>query len=378
MKSTLCVVVGAALSASVQAQSVLEERFPELAQLYNAFYVTQAQALDAVAAINADPALADERMELIEHMEMMAEMDMHSMHGGGMDMDMGMDMGGPFGEAEMQARMALGQTVRGDYEGPEAEAAIMSIEAVPNHARMVLRWGRIFEDKLWNIWADDMLSLDEKRAATATAIEEYETGDPRHAVSVIPKNAELYLSTDYADALAMGYPRISGLLWANQWLQLASLEALILGEVDSQFAGRVPVTLERYRNKVGSDSGMTMFPAPTEMPSAPAIAPQLYTQAPEAARIIDNLNMLETAIADIVAYPNLDEETRTEAIMTTISYFTSDEEQNTDEMNYLLSALRGGIYNQGGPAIGELMGSERNRSREAMDMIHTMIMSSPQ
>jgi hypothetical protein len=378
MKSTLCVVLGAALSAGVQAQSVLEERFPELAQLYNAFYVTQARALDAVATINADPSLADERLELIEHLDMMADMDMHSMHGGGMDMDMGMDMGGPYGEAEMQARMALGQTVRGDFSAEDAEAAIMNSESVPRHAQMVMRWGRIFEDQLWNIWADDMSSLEEKRAATMAAIEDYHTGDEEHAVSAIPKNADLYLNHDYADALAMGYPRISGLLWANQWLQLASLEALILGEVDPQFAGRVPVTLERYWNKVGSDSGMTMFPAPTEMPSAPAIAPQLYTQAPDAARIIDNLNMLETAIADIIAYPNLDDETREEAIMTTIDYFTSDEEQNTDEMNYLLSALRGGIYNQGGPAIGELMGSERNRSREAMDMIHTMIMSSPQ
>jgi hypothetical protein len=44
----------------------------------------------------------------------------------------------------------------------------------------------------------------------------------------------------------------------------------------------------------------------------------------------------------------------------------------------LLFALRGGIYNQGGPAVGELMQSERNRAREAMDMQHNMIMSSPQ
>jgi hypothetical protein len=139
----------------------------------------------------------------------------------------------------------------------------------------------------------------------------------------------------------------------------------------------VPTTLERYWNKVGSETGMTMFPAPTEMPSAPAISPQLYTQAPEASRIIDNLNMLEAAIFDIVAYPNLTEEARNEAIMTTVEYFTSDEEHSTDEMSYLLSALRGGIYNQGGPAIGELMGSERNRSREAMGMQHNMIMSGP-
>lgn len=387
MKSTLGVVLGVSLSAGVLAQSALEDNYPELAKLYNAFTVTQAQAFDAIAGITADPALASERQALAEQLEELANMDMHSMMGMGMNVEAdehaghnmgGMSMGGPYGEAEAQARVALGQTLRGDYSGPEAEAAIMSIEAVPNHARMVMRWGRMFENNLWNIWADSATSTSDKVRLTQEAVEQYHTGDARHAVSPMPKNASLYLETDYADGLAVGFPRISGLLWADQWLQLASLEAIILGEVDPQFAGRVPVVLERFWNKVGSDSGMTMHPAPTEMPSAPAISPQLYSQSPEAARIVDNLNMLETAIADIVAYPNVAEEERTEAIMATISYFTSDDDHNTDEMSYLLSALRGGIYNQGGPALGELMGSERNRSREAMGMQHSMIMSSPQ
>ena len=390
IKSTLCAVIGATLSASVMAQSALQANFPELAKLYNAFYVTQARAYDAMAEINADPALADARDALQTQLEEAAAATGHSMHSdmgmgpntGEMDHsghDMGgMSMGGPYGEAEMEARVMLGQTVRGDFSSDEAQGALMNIASVPNHARVVLVWGRNFENQLWNIWADQSTSLSEKQAATAAAVEQYHTGNERHAVSPMPKNADLYLKHDYANGLSTGFPRISGLLWANQWLQLASLEALILGEVDSQFAGNVPTTLERYWNKVGSETGMTMFPAPVEMPSAPAISPQLYTQSPDAARIIDNLNMLETAIGDIVAYPNLSEEDRSSAILAAVSYFTSDEEENSTEMNYLLSALRGGIYNQGGPAIGELMGSERNRSREAMGMIHTMIMSSPQ
>lgn len=381
IKSTLCVVLGASLSAGVLAQSALEANYPELAKLYNAFYVTQARAYDAMAEINGDASLSDERMALAMELEEAKNATGHSMHSDmGMDHgDMGgMSMGGPYGEAEAEARVALGQAVRGDFSSDDAQGALMNIASVPNHARIVLVWGRNFENQLWNIWADQSTSLSAKRDATAAAVEQYHTGNERHAVSPLPKNADLYLNHDYADGLLKGFPRISGLLWANQWLQLASLEALILGEVDPQFAGEVPTTLERYWNKVGSETGMTMFPAPVEMPSAPAISPQLYTQAPEAARIIDNLNMLETAIGDIVAYPNVDEETRNEAILASVNYFTSDEEQNTDEMNYLLSALRGGIYNQGGPAIGELMGSERNRSREAMDMVHTMIMSSPQ
>jgi hypothetical protein len=121
---------------------------------------------------------------------------------------------------------------------------------------------------------------------------------------------------------------------------------------------------------------MTMFPVPNEMPSAPAISPQLYSQAPDAAVIIDNLNMLEAAIADIIAYPVVED--RESAINNAVAQFTAQEDYVTDTMDYLLSALRGGIFNQGGPAIGELDRSERNRSRSAMNMQHTMIMSAPQ
>ena len=34
-------------------------------------------------------------------------------------------------------------------------------------------------------------------------------------------------------------------MWTNQWLQLASWRNVV-GQLDNQFAGKVPVTLERY------------------------------------------------------------------------------------------------------------------------------------
>ena len=211
--------------------------------------------------------------------------------------------------------------------------------------------------------------------AIEEAVQEYRNSESTAAVSLSPKTADLYLGHIYADAFRMGFPKLSGLLYANQWLQLASLEAIIIGQVDPQFGGRVPLTMERYWNKVGSDTGMTMFPAPTEMPSAPAISPQLYSQAPQAAIIIDNLNMLESALADVVAYPNLlDRETVIDQV---VAQYTSDDMYLAETMEYLLNALRGGIFNQGGPAIGDLSRSERNRSRDAMNMNHTMIMSAP-
>jgi hypothetical protein len=374
-KLSLGLALGAVISTSALAQSgSLRSEFPDLATLYNAFDVTQAGIYDAIADINGNPASQDGRMELKMHLDEIAEMSSGG-HGGHGGMSMAMDMDGHFGELETDARISLGEMVRGTHSDSVAGEAFANSEALTTHAAMVLAHGRSFENTLWDIFADESTTIYQKRMAVDAAIQDYLTSDERHAVSIFPKQAELYLAHPYADAFRMGYPKLSGLMYSNQWLQLASLEAIIIAQVDPQFSGRVPVTLERYWNKVGSDTGMTMFPAPSEMPSVPAISPQLYSQSPQAAIIIDNLNMLESALADIVAYPNLQD--RETVIDQVVEQYTSDEMYVAETMDYLLNALRGGIFNQGGPAIGDLSRSERNRTRDAMGMNHTMIMSSP-
>ena len=375
IKNSLGITFGALVCASAYSQpESLRSEFPDLAELYNSFDVTQAGIYDAVANINSDSDSQEGRMELKMHLDMMAEMDHggHGGHGGGMS---GMDMGGGyFGEMETEARIDLGETVRGSHSDDQASQAFLDSSALTNSAARVLSHGRGFEAELWNIFANESTTIYQKRMAIDGAIQRYlsEAGD---AVSLLPKSAELYLDHAYADAFKMGFPKLSGLLYANQWLKLASLEAIIISQVDPQFGGRVPLTVERYWNKVGSDTGMTMFPAPTEMPSVPAISPQLYSQAPQAAVIIDNLNMLESALADVIAYPNL--QNRDAVIDQVVAQYTSDDMYLTDTMDYLLNALRGGIFEQGGPAIGDLSRSERNRTRDAMNMNHTMIMSAP-
>lgn len=373
-KFTLGASLSILISSYANSQSGgLIDDYPELANLYNAFDVTQAGIYDAIAAIGLDPASQDGRMELKMHLDMMAEMDHggHGGHGGGMVMD----MDGHFGQLETDARIELGETVRGMHSDSQSQEAFANSSALTALASGVLAQGRSFERAVWDIFADNSTSIYQKQMAIDEAVQDYQSSNPRLAVSLSPKTADLYLDHIYADAFRMGYPKLSGLLYSNQWLQLASLEAIIIGQVDPQFGGQVPLTLERYWNKVGSDTGMTMFPAPTEMPSAPAISPQLYSQAPQASIIIDNLNMLESALADVIAYPNLQD--RASVIDQLVAQYTSDDMYLADTMDYLLNALRGGIFNQGGPAIGDLSRSERNRSRDAMSMNHTMIMSSP-
>lgn len=377
LQQALGLALGATLSVSVFAQGgALESNHPDLAKLFRAQDVVQAGIYDAIADINSNPESMSARMETKMQIDMLNNMDMSDHmamgHGGS---EMVMNMSGPYGELEVQARVASANLLRREHNSDEAQNAFENAASLPVHAWRVLAWGRKFERDLFDIYADSG-SMAQKRQRVDALIASYQADDERHAISLIPKNADLYLAHDYANSAKTAFPRLSALLWTNQWSQLAALEAIVVGQLDSQFEGRVPVTLERYWNKVGSDAGMTMYPVPVEMPSVPAIAPSVYSEIPQAAVIIDNLNMLEAAMVDIIAYPDL--ENRDELLEAVATEFTSASDNISDEMNYLLSALRGGIFNQGGPAIGELFGSERNRSRSAMNMQHTMIMSSPQ
>ena len=373
---TVSATLSAGLATTVSAQSgALVENFPEVASLNNAFDVTQAALLDAMAEINANPETMQARMEVQMQLDMAKDMNGHAHMGHGGE-EMSMNMGSPYDEFEVEARVALTEMLRQSHTDEAAQNAFSKSASLPTRVWRVLSWGRKFERDIADIFANGSTSRSQKRAAVEVAIETYLNDDTRHAVSSVPKHADLYLAHDHSDGAKKAFPRLSALMWTNQWLQLASLEAMVAGQLDSQFAGKVPVTLERYWAKVGSDTGMTMYPVPVDMPSAPAIAPSFYSEAPQAAMIIDNLNRLEVAVADIIAYPNL--ENRDELLEAVADEFTKDDVNVSDEMEYLLSALRGGIFNQGGPALGELGRSERNRSRDAMEMVHTMIMSGPQ
>ncbi len=372
----LALGLGIAGAASAQADETIRDSHPELADLFNAFDVAQAGAFDAIAAINADPETMDARMELAMHLEMMANMTMAEMmamggHSAG-EMAMNMDMDNPYGERETEVRIALQEQLRQRQEPQTAATAYQNSASVDRHTAEIIERGRRFERRIVAIYLDD--SVSDKQAAVRDAVDEY-MSDEMHSVASTPKNVGLLLTHEQAGAFQTGFPLLRGFLWSNQWLELAALEAVVLEHVDSNVSGGIDTALERFWNKMGSSGGMTMFPAPVELPMAPAIAPNLYSQSMEAAVIIDNLNVLETIVADVMAYPNLDN--RAELIEAWTGEFTSKTENLSDSMSYLLFALRGGIYNQGGPAVGELMQSERNRSRSAMDMQHAMVMSQP-
>lgn len=372
-------VVNCLFTSGLTAQEATEIRlqYPQVADLFNAFDVTQAKSFEEIAAINANPATQQAQNELQISLNMQAKMTMSQMmasammsHGGDMHMGMG---SGPHHNLEVEARVRLMEMMRGKHSHEAAEAAFENSSAISRHTAEVFKRGRNFEERLFAIYIDD--SIEDKRAAVTEAVYDY-LSDDQHSVASAPKESDYLLEHDQANGLKSAFPLLSGFLWTQQWLQLAALEAVILQGLDSQFNGGVNIALERFWNKAGTSGGMTMFPAPSELPMAPAIAPDLYSQSPEAAIILDNLNLLETVVADILAFPNA--ENQDELMDQAVAFFTNKASNNAESVDYLRFALRGGIYNQGGPAVGELMQSERNRAREAMNMQHNMIMSSPQ
>jgi hypothetical protein len=90
----------------------------------------------------------------------------------------------------------------------------------------------------------------------------------------------------------------------------------------------------------------------------PAISPGLRGRHPQVAAIFDNLDVLLAITTDVVLHPGVgDKEGTVEAVL---DAFTNPEYEIVSLYDWTLMALRHGIYNQGGPAIGFLDRSERN------------------
>ena len=112
---------------------------------------------------------------------------------------------------------------------------------------------------------------------------------------------------------------------------------------------------------------------PSDIPTNPVIAPNFYSAHPDAAYILDNMELLKVVIGDILAHPEVED--RWSAIETAVANYTDKESNLSDENDYLLYVLRGGIYNAGGPARGGLTTPDRNWTREQSENPH--ISSSP-
>ena len=361
---SISALLGALGATQVAAQSPgdgLRADFPELAGLFDAFDVTQGAMYEQLVEIGQSGDAGDAEDRLRQALMMQANMTMAQMMQMGPAAAMPGMMMGPFGELETGAMSVLTEVIGGTHAPADARDAFSSSAPLTQQAASVLRRGREFEARIFDIYVD--VSISDKSEAINGAVDDY-LSDARSSVAPQAKDPALMYGHPFAAAFRTGYPRVSGLYWASQWLQLASLEPLMSGGGGDSVEDDVDTTIERFEAKLAGMGGMSMLPS--EIPMVPAISPLLLSRHPQAAWIIDNLNVLEVVIADLLAHPDVED--RAGSIDAMVTEFMNRGSNLAVDRDYLLSALRTGIFNQGGPALGELARSERNRTRAEMEM----------
>jgi hypothetical protein len=201
---------------------------------------------------------------------------------------------------------------------------------------------------IFDVYSDDTIA--DKRAPIERAIDEY-LSQPELGLPAIPKTMDIM--HDHPSTLAFDgrYGQLNGLVWASHWLQLASLEPMFLYDTEEERSAGLALTVERFWTKTDPAN------APLQMPMAPTIGPELLTAHPRAGAIFDNLTMLQEVIMDVL----VDDFNRNKAasVAEAVHWFQDPQYRPTDEMQWILMALRHGIYDQGGPAVGTLSASER-------------------
>jgi len=343
------------------ADTLLAFRFPDLASAINAAEVVHAAILEEIVLTNSSP-LADIGKNLLREslIELAAAKGSHYHTAGDH-----LAMLGPYRVVESRATPGLLAMLREDFPRTEADQAIALSGALPSKAVAVLQHGRRFQSRLIEIHLDG--SILDKQAAVDIAVADY-LADDEHSVPAQPKSSSLLSSHPHAYAFRVGFPQLSGLTWASQWLQLATLEVLIMSAFDdAMVATGNDQVMALYIEKIARLHG-SLVSLPSDIPTMPVISPNVYSAHAQAAIIIDNLSALKIVLGDILAHPDVAD--RNATIDAMLVQFTDKENHLDSEIDYLTFVLRGGIYNQGGPAFGGMQYSERNRSRDSVDSPH--------
>jgi hypothetical protein len=211
-----------------------------------------------------------------------------------------------------------------------------------------------FRRRVYDILADSRIA--DRVAAVEQATDDY-LRQPTPALPAEPKSLQLtdaHEGHDSAQGVRQEYPKVSGLVWAYQWLELALFEPLLAYDTPEERRAGVAATVSRFREMLEhAPSGL-----PSEMPTAPAIAPSLAQRHPRAAAIVDNVHVLHHVIADILTDTHAD---AGPAVQDAIETFVNPQHLVVSRDEWVLMSLRRGIWWQGGPAIGKMDEPERNR-----------------
>ncbi len=355
------------LSAMADEDTVLAKEYPELQQLLLAHDIVQARVYEEVSLANASDIAAIGQRVLLETLAELRESKNSHYHSAGDHSA----MLGPHRVFESRATPGLLAVVRGNYNADQVSTALADVGNLPPVAVEALQKGRQFIELLIEIYINPV--FEDKKAAVELAVENY-LQDDLHSIAPKPKSDELLSDHPWAYAFNAGFPQLSGLTWASQWLKIGALELLVTEPDAESRKQAIAHLLELYNEKINRLHG-SLVSLPTDIPTSPVIAPTFLELHPSAAYIIDNLELLKVVIGDILAHPEVED--RWQEIELAVQNYTDKTSNFSDETEYLYYTLRGGIYNAGGPARGGLNRPDRNWSREQSENPHISIGSQP-
>ena len=355
------------LSAMADENTALAKEYPELQQLLLAHDIVQARVYEEISLANASDIAAIGQRVLLDTLAELKKSKNSHYHSAGDHSA----MLGPHRVFESRAIPGLLGVVRGNYNADQVSNALADVGNLPPVAVETLQKGRQFIELLIEIYINP--AFEDKKAAVALAVENYLQND-RLAIAPKPKSDELLSDHAWAYAFKTGFPQLSGLTWASQWLKLGTLELVVTEQDVASRNQAIATLLVLYNEKINRLHG-SLVSLPTDIPTSPVIAPAFFELHPDAAYIIDNLELLKVVIGDILAYPGVDD--RWQEIELAVQNYTDKTSNFSDETDYLYYTLRGGIYNAGGPARGGLNRPDRNWSREQSENPHISIGTQP-
>lgn len=357
---TLFCLLAWSANTAASDDSVLASQYPELQQLLLAHDVVQARAYEEIAITNESPTAAIGQRLLLENLAELAEAEGSHYHSAGDHLA----MLGPHRVFESRATPGLLGVIRQDHDADRVRTALADAGNLPPVAVLTLQAGRQFVEQLIEIYLNPV--FENKDAAVDEAIAAY-LFDQAHSMATRPKSDELLSDHPHAYAYRVGFPQLSGLTWASQWLKLALLEVLVTAPDQESLTQDIQRLLNNYGEKITRLHG-SFVALPSDIPTNPVIAPNFYSRHPQAAYILDNLELLKVVIGDILAYPEPGD--RRVLIEQAVAIYTDKTSNLADEMDYLVYVLRGGIFNAGGPARGGMTAPDRNWTREQVENPH--------
>ncbi|MEX2177802.1 MAG: nuclear transport factor 2 family protein [Gemmatimonadaceae bacterium] len=228
----------------------------------------------------------------------------------------------------------------------EAAIEIAYVKLAPE-AKAMFEWAHILHRQLYDVLADERLTMEMKDTEIARLLAYYKTR-PDLAFSSKPKSMVLMQEMPYSLAFRKNFPKFNGLIWAYHWLQVGLYEPLLMGQTSEQRQAGVRATVARFWQML-EHPPMHM---PHLMPMTGAVAPEFSRRYAEAAIIFDNLHSMHDVISDVLANPSVPRNRKRAEILLAARRFRDDTSFVMAVDAWRTMAEHMGIENMGGPSVG--------------------------